>query len=241
MAIKKWLFSGLALVMVTSLVSGCTNLQARVPDVEPQADQPSQMIGEGWVDSLWELNDYWEGQVHLEDLVGSQRDYYIEQATGLIYGIPEVADTIETEIIQLDLVSADVFGAQTPGGDIVVVSIPGYAGDDRAAITVAMPQDGGEPLIMGFISNIFMLDYTGRVVVYPAFLIRGWWWIDGHIVWWNYWWYDSHNHPNWYYSWWYWYYRYFEYYGHYWYGWYTWYYSWFYWDYWWYWSTWWAF
>ena len=240
---KRWPFLVIALVMVLSLLLGCTaTTQLKVQQSGPQLNEPLQSQGEGWVDSLWGLIDYWEGEVMLQDLVGSERDYYIDQATDLIYGVPEIIDVIETEIVELDLVSVQPIYALTPDGGVAIVPIVAVpqAQDSKASVVVVIPEDGTEPLVMGCITNIAVYK-QGSIVVHPAFLIRAWWWIGGRIIWWNYWWYDSHNHPNWYYSWWYWYYRYFEYYGYYWYGWYTWYYSWWYWHYWWYWSTWWAF
>ena len=244
MSIKRWVLLGLALVMALSLLPGCTT-QLKMPATAPQVKEPLQSpgAGEGFADSLWELIDYWEGEVQLEYLVGVEGSAVIEEALGVIYGTPELLDVIETEIIELDLAGAEPIRALTPDGAVTIVSIPAIpeAEDSKANIIVAFPEDGGKPLVMGFITNIHMIDSQGQVIVHPAFLIRGWWWIGGRVIWWHYWWYDSHNHPNWYYSWWYWYYRYYEYYDYRWDGWYTWYYSWFYWRYWWYWSTWWAF
>jgi hypothetical protein len=237
------IFLGLALVMALSLLPGCST-QLKIPEVAPQVEEPLQSpgAGPGFVDSLWELIDYWEGQVELEDLAGTAKDAAIEEALGIMEGAPEVLELIETELIELDLAGAAPILAHTPDGMVTIVSIPAIpvAEDSKAYIIVALPEIG-EPIITGYITNIHMIDSHGRVIVHDAFLIRAWWWVPGHIIWWHYWWYDSHNHPNWYYSWWYWNYRYYEYYGYAWYPWYTWYYSWFYWRYWWYWSTWWDF
>ncbi len=74
----------------------------------------------------------------------------------------------------------------------------------------------------------------------PYWFISWHWWAWGRgLVWWDYWWYDSHNHPNWYwgvYWWWRSYIKY--YYGPYWGLWYPWYWHWVYWRHWNYWSTW---
>jgi len=240
---KKWVFIGLSLILVLSMLAGCST-QLKLPAVAPQVKEPlpPATVGPGFADSLWELIDFWEGEVQLEGLVGAERDAAIEKALGVIEGAPEVLDVIDTEIIEMDLAGAEPILANTPDGLVTIVPIPAIpvAEENKAAIIVALPE-GGQPLIMGYITNIFIIDPRGRVVVHPAFLIRAWWWVDGRIIWWHYWWYDSHNHPNWYYSWWYWYYRYFEYYDYPWYPWYTWFYSWFYWHYWWYWSTWWPY
>ncbi len=246
MSTKRWVFFGLALVMVLSLLP-VISTQLKGATLPPQAQEPlqSSIAGPGFVSSLWELIDYWEGQVQLQDLVGPEGDIYIQRALGVLEEAPELQELIEIEIVALNLTSVEPVAALTPDGLVVViVQIPAIpvAEDSKAAITVVLPEDGSAPLlVMGYITNILMIDQYGAVVVQPSFLIRSWWWIDGRIVWWHYWWYDSSNHPNWYYSWWYWYYRYYEYYGYGWYEWYTWYYSWFYWYNWYYWSTWWAF
>ncbi len=241
MTSKKWVFLGLALVLVLSLLPACST-QLKVPAVTPQVRGPLQTAGPGFVDSLWELVDYWEGEVQLVDLVGTERDAAIEEALGVIESAPEIGEVIDTEIVEMNLVGIEPIRAHTPDGVITIVPIPVIAKDEdsKAAIIVALPETG-EPMVAGYITNINVIGNQGRVVVYPSFFIRSWWWIGGRIIWWNYWWYDSSNHPNWYYSWWYWHYRYYEYYGYRWYPWYTWYYSWFYWRYWWYWSTWWDF
>ncbi len=75
----------------------------------------------------------------------------------------------------------------------------------------------------------------------PYFYITTLRWIEDRIIRWHYWWYDSHHHPNWYYSHYYWYWKYYM-----WYlgpivdppVWYWWAYGWYYWRYWYYWSTW---
>ena len=126
--------------------------------------------------------------------------------------------------------------------EIVIVSIPSDPGpeDSQATTIIAIPETG-DPISMGYITNIAVIDDDGSVVVHPSFFIHAVYWIDGQLIWWHYWWYDSHNHPNWYYSWWYWHWEYYWGHDYAWYPWYTWFYSWFYWHYWWYWSTWWVF
>lgn len=66
--------------------------------------------------------------------------------------------------------------------------------------------------------------------------------IGGQIIYWHYWWFDSHHHPNWYYSHYFWYWQHWSWY---WYPvdwpwpyWYHWVYGWYYWKYWYFWSTW---
>jgi len=177
MSTKRWVLLGLALVMVLSLLAGCTT-QLKVPASTPQVNEPLQSPGEGegFVDSLWELIDFWEGKVQLEDLVGPERDALIEEALDVIYGTPEILEVIETEIIEMDLAGAKPILADTPDGKIAIVSIPAIpeTEDSKAEIIVALPESG-PPLVMGFITNIDVIDIHGRVVVYDAFLIRAWW------------------------------------------------------------------
>jgi hypothetical protein len=71
----------------------------------------------------------------------------------------------------------------------------------------------------------------------PYFYITTLRWI-GRPIYWHYWWFNSHHHPNWYYSHYYWYFKYYV-----WYDWdqpfwWWWAYGWYYWRYWYYWSTW---
>jgi hypothetical protein len=72
----------------------------------------------------------------------------------------------------------------------------------------------------------------------PYFYITSLRWINGQIIVWNYWWFDSHHHPNWYYSHYYWYWQYYGWRQWAWPYWYWWVHGWYYWRYWYYWSTW---
>jgi len=71
----------------------------------------------------------------------------------------------------------------------------------------------------------------------PYFYVTTLRWVNGRIVPWRYWWYDSNRHPNWYYA----FYKHYR--GYYlrldipWPGWYHWAYGWYYWRFWYYWST----
>jgi len=73
----------------------------------------------------------------------------------------------------------------------------------------------------------------------PYFYITTLRWIGGPvpILYWHYWWFDSHNHPNWYYSHYFWYWRYYGWYLVDWPYWYWWVHGWYYWQYWYFWST----
>jgi len=156
-----------------------------------------------------------------------------------------VSAALEEEGYALDQEQAEVIQASFDDPEqpvLIIVSIPSEPGPGKSQGTaiIVLPEKG-TPLSMAFITNIHTFDRQGRVIVHPSFFIRAAYWIDGRVIWWHYWWYDSQNHPNWYYSWWYWHWGYYWDHGYSWYPWYTWFYSWFYWRYWWYWSTWWVF
>jgi hypothetical protein len=242
MSTKRWILLGLALVLMLSLLPGCST-QLKVPASVPQANEPlpSPGRGEGYVGSLFELIDYWEDEVHLEDLVGPEKHAVVEEALAL-EGAMELYDILADEGYELNPAEAEVTLAEIPASVVTIVYIPSLPGpeDTKAALIVALPGIG-IPIYMAYTTSIDVIGRYGSVVVHPSFFIRAYYWVDGRIFWWHYWWYDSHNHPNWYYSWWYWHWWYYWDHDYPWYPWYTWYYSWFYWDYWWYWSTWWAF
>ena len=79
----------------------------------------------------------------------------------------------------------------------------------------------------------------------PYFYITTLRWVGpcdvGRITYWHYWWFNSHHHPNWYYSHYFWYWQHWSWYWSVdwpWPYWYHWVYGWYYWNYWYYWSTW---
>jgi hypothetical protein len=199
---------------------------------------------ESFTGSVDELIGFWEGEVQLQDLAGADRAAAIEKAL-LDEGMQSVSTALEEEGYVLNQEDAEVIQVNFDDPEqpeLVIVSIPSEPGpgNSQATAIVALPEKG-TPLSMGYITNIAVIDRDGSVVVHPSFFIRAVYWIDGQAIWWHYWWYDSQNHPNWYYSWWYWHWGYYWDHGYSWYPWYTWFYSWYYWRYWWYWSTWWAF
>jgi hypothetical protein len=114
---------------------------------------------------------------------------------------------------------------------------------DSTAYLVAMVADDGTSFFQAHKTN---LDPKLAELPDPAIIVNGMPYfyittlhiVDGRLIYWHYWWYDSHHHPNWYYA----------YYLHYWdyylYGlydwpwWYHWTYGWYYWRFWNYWSAW---
>ena len=239
---KKWFLLGLVFIVVFTLIAGCA-----CPSPEPTptlTPTPAPPASESYVGSVDELIDFWSGTVHLEDLSGADRAAAIEEALD-DEGMEAVSEALEQEGYDLDQEQAEAIGVSFDDPEqpeLTIVSIPSEPGPEgnKATAIVAIPESGN-PLPVGYITNIAVIGGQGSPVVHPAFFIRAVCWVDGRLIWWHYWWYDSHNHPNWYYSWWYWHWGYYWEHDYLWYPWYTWFYSWFYWHYWWYWSTWWPF
>jgi hypothetical protein len=111
------------------------------------------------------------------------------------------------------------------------------------ALTAMVPVDGSEGFFQAHHTNLdpHLADAPDPVIWVngmPYVYITTLRWVYDRIVYWNYWWYDSGHHPNWYYSYYYWYWRYYN-----WYGWWPWPYwywwvdGWYYWHYWYFWST----
>ena len=111
------------------------------------------------------------------------------------------------------------------------------------ALTAMVPQDGTEGFFQAHHTNLdpHLAEAPDPVIWVngmPYVYITSLRWVYGRILYWNYWWYDSGHHPNWYYSYYYWYWRYYYWYGWYWPYWYWWVDGWYYWHYWYFWSTW---
>lgn len=125
-----------------------------------------------------------------------------------------------------------------PSGDASALPPEGVV-----AYLVAMEADDGTSFYQAHHTN---LDPSLAEVPDPAIIVNNMPYfyittlqvVDGRIVYWRYWWYDSHRHPNWYYSC---YQHYWDYYyhgGYPWPAWYDWTYGWYYWRFWYFWSTW---
>jgi hypothetical protein len=115
--------------------------------------------------------------------------------------------------------------------------------DLSGAITAMQPVDASEGFYQAHHTNLdpHLAEVPDPPIYYngmPYFYITTLHWIGGRIIYWNYWWFDSGHHPNWYYAHYYWYWHYYGWYGWAWPYWYWWGYGWYYWRYWYYWSTW---
>ena len=121
-------------------------------------------------------------------------------------------------------------------------TLESLAPENLSAYLVAMVADDGTAFFQAHHTNLDPrlaegLDAPILVNGMPYFYISTLQVIHGRIVYWHYWWFDSHHHPNWYYA----YYR--TYWTHFyqigipWPGWHQWAYGWTYWRFWYYWST----
>ena len=117
---------------------------------------------------------------------------------------------------------------------------------ELSAYLVAMVAEDGTSLFQAHHTNLdpYLAEVPDPPIVYndmPYFYITVLQIVQGRILYWNYWWFDSHHHPNWYYA----SYQYFWTYRYHvdplwpglWPGWYHWAYGWYYWRFWYYWST----
>jgi hypothetical protein len=122
-------------------------------------------------------------------------------------------------------------------------TLPPPSPEGLSAYLVAMVASNGTSFFQAHHTNLDprLAEVPDLAIVVngmPYFYITTLQVVHGRIVYWHYWWYDSDNHPNWYYA----YYRYYwSYYYHAGFGWPWWYhwgYGWTYWRFWYYWSTW---
>jgi hypothetical protein len=114
---------------------------------------------------------------------------------------------------------------------------------ELSAYLVAMVADDGTSFFQAHHTNVDpklaeVPDPPIAVNGMPYFYITTLQVINGQIVYWHYWWYDSNNHPNWYFACYQHYWDYYYGYGYVWPWWHYWAYGWTYWRFWYYWSTW---
>lgn len=113
----------------------------------------------------------------------------------------------------------------------------------RSAALTVITDWQGESLIQAHHTNLDprLSEDPGPAIIVndmPYFYITTLRWVNGRILRWRYWWFNSHHHPNWFYSHYYWYWRYYRWYGVPWPRWFWWYHGWYYHRYWYFWSTW---
>jgi len=157
--------------------------------------------------------------------------------------------TVETLIVMFDGTPLYIFTVETaPVNCTYGVFL--YARDDLGNTEIwYMVTNIGQKSIMGTDPTISTIPVYTWANGMPVYFVSVYHWVGtdiympGRWVPYNYWWHNSHSHPNWYYSyynhwWWYHYWYDYPYFGYYrWYPWSNWYYCWFYWRYFNYWST----
>ena len=238
----------LVLTMVVVLMAVLVPLQGSGAEVlsRPVADQPVQLYAET-VPDLSTLLDCCACEAHIEELVGPDRAAALDMLThreetiALIDAMAdkgfEFADPTFAEVMRVEIACPS-----EPPTVVTAMSWPVQANELSAAITAMVDEQD-----MGFFqAHHTNLDPNLAEVPDPPIIVNGMpyfyittlRWINGRIIRWHYWWFDSHHHPNWYYSHYYWYWWYYRWYDVYWPYWYCWTHGWYYWRYWYYWSTW---
>ncbi len=131
--------------------------------------------------------------------------------------------------------------------ELEAMTVTTIANELSGALTAMQTADGSEGFFQAHHTNLdpSLAEVPDPPIIYngmPYFYITTLRWIGpwpgGRILYWHYWWFDSHHHPNWYYSHYYWYWRYYGWSAWPWPYWYWWVHGWYYWRYWYFWSTW---
>jgi len=213
---------------------------------QPQAASPQQMPD---IPDLYTLLNY-DRRVQVTLLEGTEREAVITalwarpETTQLAMAMVEKGFPFDPAYAlahgeaMLILIETDQETVELEGMTVSMIS-----GERTGAVTAIAPPQGGEGFFQAHHTN---LDPNLAEVPDPPIIVNGMpyfyvttlRWINGQIIIWRYWWYDSHNHPNWYYAHYFWYWKY-----HWWWVgepwpyWYWWVHGWYYWKYWYYWST----
>jgi len=228
----------LVLLAVLGMVGGSTaGLVGRVAAVDLVPEKP--------IPSLGELLNY-PHEAHITPLQGAERT----AALGRLMERPETKALIAemaTKGFTFDPTKADVMRIVVQPADgalltIEAVAMSTIANELSGALTAMLASDG-TGFYQAHHTNLdpHLADVPDPPIIVngmPYFYITTLRWVDARIIYWRYWWYDSHHHPNWYYSHYLWYWRYYYWYGVPWPWWYWWTYGWYYWRYWYFWSTW---
>jgi hypothetical protein len=215
------------------------------------SEQPTEVQQAPPIASMSELLNY-PYPAMIQPLEGPERD----EVLNMLMDRPETADLMmemADKGFLFDPIDAEVMRVtiETDSEPVIVdaMTIPSVVEDVpnnvllSGALTAMLPQDGTEGFFQAHHTNLVpnladLPDPALYVNGMPYFYIRSLRWINGQIIVWNYWWFDSHHHPNWYYSHYFWYWRYSYWYGWHWPYWYWWAHGWYYWRYWYFWSTW---
>lgn len=204
--------------------------------------------------SLGELVDC-PASVTVEDLPEGEVGPALGEIMDDVEGFEEIQDKLDDKGYDFDkdVASISRFWGSISGEQFSGYALSWWSGDGpdgtRAFIAAALLDDGTST-VFGVITNLLPPDQVSEIDPYiivnamPYIYVDWYWWVWGpipKIVRWNYWWYDSHSHPNWYwgsYWWWRTYIRwYWEGWGEVWRPWWWWFWSWMYWKHWYWWST----
>jgi hypothetical protein len=161
------------------------------------------------------------------------------EAKGFVFDPAYVLDNADAMAMRMD----------TDGGGVHLIgmTVARVANEVMGAVTAIACDDQGcdEGFYQAHVTNLdpLLAEVPDPPIVFngmPYFFITTLRWVNGRIVYWRYWWFDSHHHPNWYYSHYFWYWRHWNWYytGTDWPYWYWWAHGWYYWRYWYFWSTW---
>ena len=218
----------------------------------PSRSQP----GTAEPDDLQELVEFMDsesgahGSATLTDLTGMERTIELGRITA-VKGFSNVLGTLAAKgyIInyEADATVSRVIG-KTPdltsfSGSIMTCWSSNEIRGSRALVAAALMDDGTNASC-GMATNVLNPDFVTEADPYiivnaMPYLYVNWYWYFGRVIYWPYWWHDSHSHQGWFWSpYWYWriyikYYWYDVYY-----PWYWWWWHWFYWRHWYWWSNW---
>ena len=193
--------------------------------------------------------------VQIAELEGTKRDEAIafllpRPETLALLGAMSAKGFPFDEVYVIDNADAMEIRMDTDSGPIGLIgmTVTTVANELMGAVTAMVCVEGcqaDEGFFQAHFTNLdpLLAEVPDPPIVFngmPYFFITTLRWVNGRIVYWRYWWFDSHHHPNWYYSHYFWYWRYWHWYNFTvdWPYWYWWAHGWYYWRYWYFWSTW---
>lgn len=202
--------------------------------------------------NLQELVELPNWNVQIRDLNDTEKQTPFNMILTDVEGFSNVKGQLEGKGYQFDNASANVIavilaydGTPYQGFALSWWSSNVDSNGVRAFITAVEMNDGSD-IVTGVQTNLLPPDQVPGIDPYiivnamPYMYVQPWWWVWGpwsRLVFWKYWWYDSHSHPNWYWGVYWWWRSYMRYYQVVWRAWFWWYWSWVYWRHWYWWST----
>ena len=189
--------------LITILLTGMFTYLTSVQSVVPGPGEPS---------SLKDIIEY-PYEVTLTDIEEVEKPPILGQIMEGVEGFSNISDFLQGKGYLFDNASAKISwgGGLYPGWFLSWWSDMGPNGT-RALIVAASMLDGTN-MTMGAITNLLPPELVPGIDPYiivnamPYLYISWYWWVwapVARIHTWHYWWYDSHSHPNWYWSvyWW---------------------------------------